>query len=47
MIVSTAWKAAYPGACAGVLVLHDVANPESHAELDQQKDALEHELRAG
>ena len=46
MIVSTAWKAAYPGACAGLLVLHDVANPKIHAELDQQKDALERDLRA-
>ena len=46
MIVSEAWKAAYPGACAGLLVMHDVENPDTHAELDQRKDALERDLRA-
>jgi DNA/RNA-binding domain of Phe-tRNA-synthetase-like protein len=46
MIVSDAWKTAYPGACAGQLVMHDVANPEQHAELDRRKDALEQDLRA-
>jgi DNA/RNA-binding domain of Phe-tRNA-synthetase-like protein len=46
VIVSDAWRAAYPGACAGLLVMHDVANPDQHAELDRRKDALEQDLRA-
>lgn len=46
MIVSDAWKAAYPGGCAGVLVMQDVANPDSHPELDRKKDDLEQRLRA-
>ena len=40
------WKTAYPDAHAGVLVMRDVSNPSSHAELDQRKAALEQELRA-
>ena len=46
LIVSDAWKTAWPGACAGLLVMHDVANPDRHADLDLRKEALERELRA-
>ncbi len=45
-IVSEAWKAAYPGAAAGVLVMGNVSNPERHPELDRRKDELESGLRA-
>ena len=43
---SDAWKAAYPGAAIGVLAIQGVAKPESHAELEARKEALENELRA-
>jgi DNA/RNA-binding domain of Phe-tRNA-synthetase-like protein len=46
LFVSETWKAAYPGAAAGLLAMRDVANPEGHAALDQRKEALEAELRA-
>ncbi len=44
--VSDAWKASYPGASAGVLVLANVTNPAQHAGLEQHKEALQDELRA-
>jgi DNA/RNA-binding domain of Phe-tRNA-synthetase-like protein len=37
---------AYPDAHAGVLVMHDVANPPSHEELEKHKAALEQDLRS-
>lgn len=40
-----AWRAAWPGAAAGVLVMDKVANPPSHPELDRRKAALETALR--
>jgi len=43
--VSGNWKAAYPGAHAGVLVMREVINPPRHAGLDEQKAALEAQLR--
>lgn len=43
--VSEAWKTAYPGAALGILVMHNVANPERHSDLDRRKDELEHQLR--
>jgi DNA/RNA-binding domain of Phe-tRNA-synthetase-like protein len=43
--VSDHWKATYPDAHVGVLVMHDVANPSHHAELEQRKSALEQGLR--
>jgi DNA/RNA-binding domain of Phe-tRNA-synthetase-like protein len=46
MIVSDSWKATFPGACAGLLVMQDVANPDSHPELDRRKEELEQRLRA-
>jgi DNA/RNA-binding domain of Phe-tRNA-synthetase-like protein len=43
--VSDHWKAAYPDAHVGVLVMRAVANPPHHAELEQHKSALEQDLR--
>ena len=45
LIVSESWKTAYPGAAAGILVMHHVANPDRHPALDQAKADLEHKLR--
>jgi DNA/RNA-binding domain of Phe-tRNA-synthetase-like protein len=44
--VTDLWKATYPDASAGVLILHGVENPAQHALLETQKAALESELRA-
>ena len=44
--VSDLWKATYPNAYAGVLVMREVINPPHHAELEKRKAALEDELRA-
>lgn len=46
LTVSQAWKAAYPEAAVGILAMHNVTNPERHAELDGLKDELEVQLRA-
>lgn len=43
--VTPAWKAAYPTAHAGVLVIHGASNPPRHAELERRKTELESELR--
>jgi DNA/RNA-binding domain of Phe-tRNA-synthetase-like protein len=45
LTVSDAWKTTYPGAAAGILVMHHVASPDHHPALDQAKADLEHELR--
>lgn len=45
-VVTDTWKAAYPGACAGILEMHDVLNPEAHPALDERKAAVENDLRA-
>lgn len=44
--VSPRWKAAYPDAYAGILVMRGAANPQEHPELQAQKEALEESLRA-
>ncbi|GEM_PF-6572788 len=44
LVVSEAWKAAYPGAVVGNLVMHNVSNPEYHPVLDRSKDELENRL---
>jgi DNA/RNA-binding domain of Phe-tRNA-synthetase-like protein len=44
--VSDNWKTTYPDAHVGVLAIHDVSNPSSHAELEQRKAALEQDLRS-
>ena len=43
--VTDAWKLAFPGAHAGVLILKDVVNPASHTGLEHCKEALVQELR--
>jgi DNA/RNA-binding domain of Phe-tRNA-synthetase-like protein len=43
--VTSAWKAAYPEAHAGVLVMRAVSNPAHHPALESRKLALEQELR--
>jgi DNA/RNA-binding domain of Phe-tRNA-synthetase-like protein len=44
--VTSAWKAMYPEALAGVLVMRGVSNPAHHPVLGARKAALEEELRA-
>src|SRR5512136_1116527 len=44
--VTEAWKSAFPGAYAGVLVMKDVVNPASHAGLENRKEMLMDELRS-
>jgi DNA/RNA-binding domain of Phe-tRNA-synthetase-like protein len=44
--VTSAWKAAYPDAQAGVLVMRSVVNPSHHPVLESRKKALEESLRA-
>lgn len=43
--VSEAWKTTFPDAVVGTLVMRNVTNPESHAELDRRKTGLESQLR--
>ncbi|HLE52660.1 MAG TPA: hypothetical protein VI755_11395 [Anaerolineales bacterium] len=43
--ITSSWKSVYPGAVVGILVMHDVANPEHHPELEKQKAILEDQLR--
>jgi len=42
---TSAWKSAFPGAHAGVLVMREVANPAHHPALEKQKAELEDGLR--
>ena len=44
--VSDSWKATFPDAHAGVLVMRDVYNPPQHAALEERKAALEEHLRS-
>jgi len=44
--VTDGWKAAFPGAHAGVLAMHNVTNPASHADLDRHKEELVQDLRS-
>jgi len=46
LIVSEAWKATYPGAAQGLLVMRNVANLEHHPKLEKRKAELEEQLRA-
>jgi DNA/RNA-binding domain of Phe-tRNA-synthetase-like protein len=43
--VSDAWKAVFPEAHAGVLVMSEVENPPRHTALEEQKALLEKQLR--
>jgi len=44
--ITEAWKAAYPDAHAGILVMQSVNNPNTHPELEHLKQDLETRLRA-
>ena len=44
--VSETWKAAYPEAHAGILVMDQVTNPPHHPDLENQKATQEDQLRA-
>ena len=44
--ISQAWKAAYPEAHAGILMMSQVVNPAHHAALDAKKAELETRLRS-
>ena len=44
--VSTAWRSAFPGAHAGILVVREVTNPAQHPGLEKRKEQLEAELRS-
>jgi DNA/RNA-binding domain of Phe-tRNA-synthetase-like protein len=44
--VTSDWKAVFPGAHAGILVMGDVVNPAQHPELEKRKLGLEQQLRA-
>ena len=44
--VSEDWRATYPGADAGILVMRDVTNPGQHEGLDRRKAELESALRS-
>jgi DNA/RNA-binding domain of Phe-tRNA-synthetase-like protein len=44
--VSNRWRLAFPGANAGILVMHDVINSDRHEELEQRKELLQDRLRA-
>jgi DNA/RNA-binding domain of Phe-tRNA-synthetase-like protein len=45
LIATDGWRAAYPGAAAGLLVMDQVENPPAHPELDRAKTELEARLR--
>ena len=44
--VSEDWRATYPGAAAGILMMRDVTNPGQHEGLDRRKAELEGALRS-
>jgi DNA/RNA-binding domain of Phe-tRNA-synthetase-like protein len=44
--VTERWKTTYPGAAAGVLIMHRVENPANNAVLEDRKAALEAQLRS-
>jgi DNA/RNA-binding domain of Phe-tRNA-synthetase-like protein len=46
LTLSDSWRTAYRGASQGLLVMHNVLNPESHAGLEARKAELETDLRA-
>jgi DNA/RNA-binding domain of Phe-tRNA-synthetase-like protein len=45
LVLTDAWREAYPGAAAGLLVMDRVANPPAHPELEQRKAELTTRLR--
>jgi DNA/RNA-binding domain of Phe-tRNA-synthetase-like protein len=45
LTVSENWKAAYPGAVVGAMLMTGVENPPEHAALDQLKTGFEQDVR--
>ena len=45
LVLGDAWKATYPGAAAGLLVMDKVAPPSAHPELERRKTELTARLR--
>ena len=45
LTVTPEWKTAFPGACAGVLVMRGADNPAGHPELALRKAEIETQLR--
>ena len=43
--VTPKWKTAFPGACAGLLVIREADNPAGHPELTFRKAEIEAQLR--
>jgi len=46
LTVSEEWSNCYPDAHLGILAMSDVSNPENHPALNEEKRALEADLRA-
>jgi DNA/RNA-binding domain of Phe-tRNA-synthetase-like protein len=47
LVVTDAWRSAFPGAVVGALAMRGVGNPEHSAGLEAAKRRLEEQLRAG
>ena len=45
LLATDAWRAAYPGAVVGALIMREVRNPETSAALEAEKRRLEEQLR--
>ena len=45
LVVSEAWRTAYPEAAVGILAMRNVVNPEDHPPLEERKAELERQLR--
>jgi DNA/RNA-binding domain of Phe-tRNA-synthetase-like protein len=46
LIATDGWRAAFPGAVVGILIMLDVRNPQTNAALEAEKRRLEQQLRA-
>jgi DNA/RNA-binding domain of Phe-tRNA-synthetase-like protein len=46
LIATDGWRAAFPGAVVGILIMRDVRNPQTNAALEAEKRRLEQQLRA-
>jgi DNA/RNA-binding domain of Phe-tRNA-synthetase-like protein len=47
LVVTDAWRSAFPGAVVGVLAMRDVGNPDHSPGLEAAKRRVEEQLRAG
>lgn len=46
LVITPAWRSAFPDAHAGILVIRGVDNPPVHPELEHRKRDLENQMRA-